>query len=131
MATIITGRKLTLEIDGDAYSAQTAEVTLSPSNNQETYQTLTGPTTIQLPTTWELSVRAFQDWNEAASFAEAMWTAAAAGADIPFELVVDSGASFTGNLVPVYPNVGGSADAALEMDLTFAVNGDVTFTPAP
>lgn len=131
MATILTGRQLTLEIDGDSYSAQTAEVSLVPTNNSETYQTLTGPTTIQLPTTWELNVRAFQDWNEASSLAEGLVTAATAGDAISFELVVDGGMTITGNVIPVFPNVGGAADAALEMDLTFPVDGDPTFTPAP
>jgi hypothetical protein len=129
MATILIGRQLTLEIDGESYSAQTAEVTLVPSNNSETYQTLSGPTTIQLPTTWELTVRAFQDWNEATSLAEALVTAATTGEPIPFELVIDSGMTITGNVVPVYPSAGGAADAALEMDLTFPVDGDPTFTP--
>lgn len=131
MATIITGRQLTLEIDNDSFSAQTAEVTLVPTNNSETYQTLTGPTTIQLPTTWELNVRAFQDWNEASSLAEALVVAATAGTAVPFELVVDGGMTITGNVIPVFPNVGGAADSALEMDLTFPVDGDPTFTPAP
>jgi hypothetical protein len=129
MTTILIGRQLTLEIDGDSYSAQTAEVTLVPTNNSETYQTLSGPTTIQLPTTWELTVRAFQDWNEAASLAEALVTAATSGDPIPFELVIDSGMTITGNVVPVYPSAGGAADAALEMDLTFPVDGEPTFTP--
>lgn len=129
MATILIGRQLTLEIDGESYSAQTAEVTLVPTNNSETYQTLTGPTTIQLPTTWELNVRAFQDWNEATSLAEALVTAATTGDAIPFELVIDGGMAVTGNVIPVYPSVGGAADAALEMDLTFPVDGDPTFTP--
>jgi len=130
MATILIGRQLTLEIDNDSYSAQTAEVTLVPTNNSETYQTLTGPTTIQLPTTWELNVRAFQDWNEASSLAEALVVAATAGDAIPFELVVDGGMTITGNVIPVYPTAGGAADSALEMDLTFPVDGDPTFTPA-
>lgn len=130
MATILIGRQLTLEIDNDSYSAQTAEVTLVPTNNSETYQTLSGPTTIQLPTTWELNVRAFQDWNEASSLAEALVVAATAGDAIPFELVVDGGMTITGNVIPVYPTAGGAADAALEMDLTFPVDGDPTFTPA-
>lgn len=130
MATILTGRQLTLEIDGDSYSAQTAEVTLVPSNNSETYQTLTGPTTIQLPTTWELNVRAFQDWNEATSFSEALVVAATAGTAVSFELVVDGGMTITGNVIPVFPSAGGSADSALEMDLTFPVDGTPTFTPA-
>jgi hypothetical protein len=129
MATILIGRQLTLEIDGDSYSAQTAEVTLNPTNNSETYQTLAGPTTIQLPTTWELNVRAFQDWNEATSLAEALVTAATTGTAIPFELVIDEGMTVTGNVIPVYPSVGGAADAALEMDLTFPVDGEPTFTP--
>jgi hypothetical protein len=129
MATILIGRQLTIEIDGESYSAQTAEVTLVPTNNSETYQTLTGPTTIQLPTTWELNVRAFQDWNEATSLAEALVTAATTGDAIPFELVIDGGMTVTGNVIPVYPSVGGAADAALEMDLTFPVDGDPTFTP--
>lgn len=129
MTTILIGRQLTLEIDGDSYSAQTAEVTLVPTNNSETYQTLSGPTTIQLPTTWELTVRAFQDWNEATSLAEALVTAATSGDAIPFELVIDSGMTITGNVVPVYPSAGGAADAALEMDLTFPVDGEPTFTP--
>jgi hypothetical protein len=130
MATILIGRQLTLEIDNDSYSAQTAEVTLVPTNNSETYQTLSGPTTIQLPTTWELNVRAFQDWNEASSLAEALVVAATAGTAIPFELVVDGGMTITGNVIPVYPTAGGAADSALEMDLTFPVDGDPTFTPA-
>jgi len=130
MATILIGRQLTLEIDNDSYSAQTAEVTLVPTNNSETYQTLTGPTTIQLPTTWELNVRAFQDWNEASSLAEALVVAATAGDAIPFELVVDGGMTITGNVIPVFPTAGGAADSALEMDLTFPVDGDPTFTPA-
>lgn len=131
MATILIGRQLTLEIDAVSYSAQTAEVTLNPTNNSETYQTLSGPTTIQLPTTWELNVRAFQDWNEATSLAEALVVAATTGTAIPFELVIDAGMTVTGNVIPVYPSVGGAADAALEMDLTFPVDGDPTFTPAP
>lgn len=130
MATILIGRQLTLEIDNDSYSAQTAEVTLVPTNNSETYQTLSGPTTIQLPTTWELNVRAFQDWNEASSLAEALVVAATAGDAIPFELVVDGGMTITGNVIPVFPTAGGAADSALEMDLTFPVDGDPTFTPA-
>ncbi len=130
MATILTGRQLTLEIDGDSYSAQTAEVTLVPTNNAETYQTLTGPTTIQLPTTWELNVRAFQDWNEATSLSEALVIAATAGTAISFEMVIDSGMTITGNVIPVFPSAGGAADSALEMDLTFPVDGTPTFTPA-
>jgi len=130
MAVIQTGRSLSLEIDGDDVSVQTAEVTLVGNQSVDQYITLSSSAAVGQPTLWELNVRAFQDWGEATSFAKAMWLAATAGDLIPFELENEGGDTFTGDLVPVYPTVGGSADDALEMDLTFAVSGDVTYTPA-
>lgn len=131
MAVVQTGRSLSLEIDGDDVSVQTAEVTLTSNQSVDQYITLSSSAAVAQPATFELTVRAFQDWGEATSFAEAMWTAATTGALIPFELEVAGGGTFTGDLVPVYPPAGGGADSALEMDITFAVSGDVTFTPAP
>lgn len=128
MALVIqTGRQLTLEINAIAYSIQTAEVTLTPSQTVDQYVTLTGTAAKAQPVTWELNVRAFQDWGEAVSFAENMVTAATAGTSIPFELGLPGGGTATGNIVPVYPPAGGASDSALEMDLTFAVDGSVTF----
>jgi hypothetical protein len=129
MAVVQTGRSLTIEIDGDDVSVQTAEVTLTPSQTVDQFITLSSSAAVSQPVTWELAVRAFQDWGEATSFAEAMFAAAVAGDLVPFEMAVAGGGLFTGDLVPVYPPAGGAADAALEMDLTFAVSGDVTFTP--
>lgn len=131
MALVVqTGRSLTLEIDGDVVSIQTAEVTLTTDQTVDTFVSLTATAAKAQPPQHTLNVRAFQDWGEATSFAEAMWTAAVAGTDLPFELGC-AGGVFTGNIVPAYPPVGGAADSALEMDMTFTVNGDVTFTPAP
>ena len=126
---IQTGRQLTLEINNVNYSAKTAEVTLTPNQTVDQYVTLTSSAAKSQPVTWELRVRAFADWGEATSFAENMVTAAAAGNPIPFELTVPGGL-WTGNIVPVYPPVGGAADAALELDMTFAVTGSPTFTPS-
>lgn len=129
MATIITGRSLTITIDAVDYSAQCAAVSLNPTNNTETYQTLAGPASKLISTSWELSLTGWQDWNEVSGLAPALWAAAAAGDAVAFSLEVDGNAAFTGNLIPVYPTIGGSADAALEIDITFPVDGDVTFTP--
>lgn len=128
MALVIqTGRELTLEIDGNDFSIQTAEVTLTPSQTVDQYITLTGNAAKSQPVTWTLNVRAFQDWGEALSFADEMVTAATTGSSIPFQLTLPGGGTASGDIVPVYPPAGGSADAALEMDLTFAVDGSVTF----
>jgi hypothetical protein len=126
---IQTGRSLTIEVDGVDYSYQTAEVTLTPSQTVDQYISLTTTAAIAQPVTWELSVRAWQDWGEATSFTEAMFAAASAGAPIPFELSVANGGVFSGNIIPVFPSVGGTADSALELEISFAVDGDVTYTP--
>lgn len=129
MALVVqTGRQLTLEIDSIAYSVQTAEVTLTPSQTVDQYITLTGNAAKAQPVTWQLNVRAFQDWGEATSFADALVIAATAGTPVPFELGLPGGGTATGDIIPIFPTAGGAADSALEMDLTFAVDGAVTFT---
>lgn len=132
MATVVqTGRSLTLTINAVAYNYQTAEVSLSANQSVSQYITIGGSAAVSQPATFQLRVRAFQDWNEATSMSENLWAAATAGTNIPFEMEVAGGGSFTGNIVPVFPPAGGAADSALEMDLTFEVSGAVTFTPAP
>ena len=129
MATIITGRKLTISIGATDYSAQAGAVSLVPTNNTEVFQTLAGPAAQRLSTSWELQLTAWQDWNATGGLAEALWDAADTGTPVAFSLEVDNNAAFTGNIVPVYPTVGGEAGSALEIDISFPVDGDVTFCP--
>jgi hypothetical protein len=129
MAVILTGRKLTIEVATVSYSAQVSEAMLVANNNVTQYITLTTNTPVQQPTTWQLRVRGFQDWGEAVSFCDAMWTAAAAGTAIAFDLEVDgptANRNFTGNMIPVFVDAGGSAESALEFDVTFEVVGTPT-----
>lgn len=129
MALVVqTGRSLTVTIDSVAYSAQVAEVTLTPNQTVDQYISLTSSAAVSQPVTFELGVRAFQDWGEVGSFCDAMWTAAAAGTAVAFSMGTD-GDSFSGNIIPAYPNVGGPADGALEVEFTFQVDGDVTKAP--
>ena len=98
MALVVqTGRSLTIEVNSVAYSVQTAEVTLTPSQTTTQYVTLTGSAAVAGPVTWALRIRAFQDWGEVVSFCDAMYTAAAAGTPIPFELTT-AGDTFTGDM---------------------------------
>jgi hypothetical protein len=122
-----TGRQLTIEIDGTSYSVQCSEVTLTPSQSVDQYISLTSNAAVSGPVTWELGVKAFQDWGEAGSFCDALVTAATAGTVIPFEMGLPNGGTVTGDIVPVFPSAGGAADSALEIDLAFAVSGAVTF----
>jgi hypothetical protein len=124
---VYTGRDLTITINSVNYSVEVSEVTLTPSQSTETYITLTGKTAIALPVTWEMNVKAFQDWGNATSFCDAMVTAAAAGTSLNFSMGLPGPGTATGKIVPVYPTAGGAADSALELDITFPVDGDVTF----
>ena len=126
MATVQTGRTLSVDISGTDYSAQVAEVSLVPNETTEQYVTLTDTVAVKQPTTFQLQLRAFQDWGEVGSFCDAMWTAAAAGSAITFELGVAGAGTFTGDIIPSYPTAGGPADGALEVEFTFEVTGDVT-----
>lgn len=131
MTIIYTGRNLTIEVDGVGYSAQTSSTQVNAQNSATVYQVLTGPKAVQDPTSWELQIAGFQDWDEASSFCEAMVTAATTGDPIPFELALSTGATVTGDIIPAFPPFGGAADSALEFDLTFTIDGTPTYTPAP
>ena len=129
MAVVLTGRSLTLTIDSDSWSAQAVRAELVPDQPVNQYRTLSDSAATVDPVTWTLEVEAMQDWTDASSLFEALWTAATAGTQVAFSLVVAGGGTWTGNVLPIFPNGGGSADSALTSSLSFPVNGAVTYTP--
>ena len=72
---------------------------------------LTGMVKKVVGTDGSLAVSMFQDWGAGTSFCEALWDAAAAGDAVTFTFNAD-GSTFTGSVIPQFPNVGGAADAA-------------------
>jgi len=127
-ATVITGRSITLTIDSVAYTDQVTSSTLTPSENAITGVTFAGPYAAKGTVTWALDVEALADWGAASSIMEDLWAAAEAGSDVTFSMVATTGATFAGSVVPVHPPVGGSADAAQTVSLSFPVNGSPTGT---
>lgn len=126
--TIITGRSLTLEIDGDVFTDMAQSATLQLSNTVETIATLSGNKSVVTDTTGTLSVTFLQDWDQAAGLAEALYIAAEAGTAIAFELVVTGGSTttWTGSVIPQFPAAGGDAAAILNTTVEFVVDGAVT-----
>lgn len=127
--TIITGRDLSLTIDGDTFDAQASTVTLVRSADRQEYEVLDGTVYKTLKYTAELTVEMFQDWNATPSLCEALWTAADTAPDTPlaFTFVANTGATFTGNVFPSFPDAGGTAPDALTVSVTMTVEeGDVT-----
>lgn len=124
--TIITGRILTLEIDGDVYTEMAQSATLQMSNTVETIATFSGNTSVVTDTTGTLSVQFLQDWDQVAGLAEALYDAAVTGTAIGFELGVTGGTTFSGNVIPQFPAAGGDATAILNTTVEFIISGAVT-----
>lgn len=129
MATVLTGRSITLTIDGDDWSPQVTEVTLTPTQTVNQYMTLSSTAATVGPAVWELSLTAYQDWSGASSLFEALVTAANTGTAVTFSMAVAGGGTWSGDILPVYPSAGGGADSAMESSITFPVDGDPTYTP--
>ena len=127
--TIITGRDVTLTIDGDDFGAQCQSATVSRTPVRETYQVLDGEVYKTLRYEATLSIELFQDWNAAGSLCEALWNAADTAPDtaIAVTFVANTGATFTFDVLPQFPDAGGVAPDALVSSLEFTiVDGDIT-----
>lgn len=122
--TIITGRDLSLTIDGDVYDAQASSVTLTRTLDRQEYEVLDGTVYKVIKATGELTVEMFQDWNAAGSLCEALWNAAntSPNTKLPFTFVANSGATFTGDVYPSFPDAGGTAPDALTVSVVLTVD---------
>lgn len=133
MATVIaTGKSCTLEIDGDTYDEQINSAVLTAQNNSVTVQTWAGPASIQLPAAWELTITAYQDQGKTtagtpSSLFDALQAAATTGTKISFTMDLPNSKSFTGYVIPMFPDAGGPADGVLEFSLTMPVDGTPTY----
>lgn len=129
--TIITGRDLSLTIDGDNYDAQASTVTLSRVNDQQVYQVLDGKVYKTIDVNATLTVTMFADWGVSGGLCEALWDAADTAPDtgLSFSFIADTGATFTGNVFPNFPDAGGTAPDAQTVTVTLTVvDGDVTLS---
>jgi hypothetical protein len=110
VATYITGRDLTLEIDGDSYDAQASTVTLTTELNQAVLEVLSGRAYKTIDQTATLSVEMYADWGAAGSLCDALWDAANTAPDTGISAEFDAnGSTFTMQVFPNFPTAGGGA----------------------
>lgn len=128
MATYITGRDLTLTIDGDSYDAQASTVTLTTELNQATLEVLSGRAYKTIDQTATLSVEMYADWGAVSSLCDALWDAAKATPDTAISASFDAnGSTFTCSVFPNYPTVGGGAVDVLTTTVELVVeDGSIT-----
>lgn len=125
--TTITGRGLTLTIDGDAYADQASAVTLTMTLERQTIDTLSGRTYKVTNTNGTLSATLYQDWGTAGSLCDAIYAAAKNAPDtaLSFTFEADSG-TWTGTVLPNFPTAGGAASDVLSTTVDFVVVGTPT-----
>ena len=122
MATYITGRDLTLTIDGDSYDAQASTVTLEVTNNQQVLEVLSGRAYKTVDATATLNVEMYADWGAVGSICDALWDAAKAAPDTALSFSFDAnGSTFTGSCFPAQPSAGGGAVDVLTTSVSLVV----------
>jgi hypothetical protein len=120
----VTGRDLSLTIDGDVYNDVAASVTLTVVPNQQVLETLAGRAYKTIDYTATLDVELYQDWGSTspASVCEALFDAAGAAGDTGISFSFDAnGSVFTGEVFPIMPTSGGAATDALTTSVSFVV----------
>lgn len=121
--TVITGRDISLTIDSKAYGDQTTSTTLQTSLERNAYETIDGKVFYALDTTATLSITMLADWGATGSLCEAMWTAASSAPNtgLAYTFTAATGAVFTGNVLPVFPDASGTGKDA--QTITFVLQG--------
>jgi hypothetical protein len=121
-ATYITGRNLTLTIDSVSYADQASNVTLELENNQQVLEVLSGRAYKTVDKTATLNVEMYLDDSASAGIISAIWDAANSAPDTVLAFSFDvNGDTFTGNLFPTFPTVGGAATDVLTTSISFIV----------
>jgi hypothetical protein len=128
MATYITGRDLTLTIDGFSYDAQASTVTLTTELNQAVLEVLSGRAYKTIDQTATLSVEMYADWGGLNSLCDALWDAANTDPDTGISASFDAnGSTFTMDVLPNFPTAGGGAVDVLTTTVELVVvDGSVT-----
>jgi hypothetical protein len=128
MSYIITGRDVTFTLDTKAYDAQTTSATLSCDTIIETYQTLDGRAYKSVDKQWTFTIELLQDWGSTktqGSLFENMWNNAEQNPNttVAVSFTAASGATFSFNVLPIFPSAGGAAPGALTDTWTLTVVG--------
>lgn len=128
--TIVTARDITFTLATTSYNAQTTSVVLSNAPVITTYQTLDGKAYKHIDDQWTLTVALLSDWGAVSSLCEAMWNAAdtAPNTTLAVSLTATTGAVFALDVLPVFPNAGGTAPDAQTDSWTMTVVGTPALT---
>ena len=123
--TVITGRDVTFTIGGNTFDAQATSAQLVGEVNRQTYETLDGKAYKVIDNNFTFNVEMLADWGAAGSLCEILWgvTESAPNTGINTVMTAASGATFTFQVLPVWPSAGGTAPDAQTVSFSFQVIG--------
>lgn len=124
--TIITGRELSLTINSQSYDDQVTSFTMSLENDRQEFDLINGSTSYKtIKTSGTLDVEMLADWGPAGSLCEALWNAAKTAPDtgLAFTATANTGAVFTGSVMPSFPPAGGSGFDAQTVSVSMVIVG--------
>jgi hypothetical protein len=123
--TVITGRDVTFTIGGNTFDAQAISATLTGEMDRQTYETLDGKVYKVIDNNFTFDVEMLADWGATGSLCEILWGVAESAPDTGISTVMTaaSGATFTFQVLPVWPSAGGTSPDAQTVSLSFQVIG--------
>ena len=133
--TVITGRDLALTIDSKNYGDQVTSCTLTTTLERNKYETIDGKVWFALDTEATLTFTMLADWGASGgggtySICEALWTAAssAPNTSLAYTFTAATGAVFTGNVYPSFPDASGTGKDAQTITVTLQGTAKPTLT---
>jgi hypothetical protein len=136
-----TGHDLTLTINSVTYADVCSSATLTVENDQQVIETLSGRSYKTVAKSGTLDVELYQDWTSTStgttsnSICKALWNLANTAPDTAIVAVLKVGSAtgviptYTFNVFPVFPPIGGGANDALTTSVSFVVeDGSVVAT---
>lgn len=133
--TVITGRDLSLTIDSKSYDAQALSVALNTTLDRQAYETLDGRVFKSIDTDATMDLTILADWGASGggstySVCELLWAAASSAPDtaLAYTFTAATGAVFTGNLYPNFPNPNGNGKDAQQVSFTLQCTAKPTLT---
>ena len=127
--TVLTGRELVLTIEGTDYSDQILSAVLTIETERLTFDTVSGRAYKFIDKNATLDIEFLADWSVAApgGLSRALWAAAEApDTSLTAVLTATTGDTFTFEVLPNFPNVGGAASEGQTQSLSLQVDGAIT-----
>lgn len=125
--TVLTGRELVLSIEAVDYSDQILSAVLTIETERLTFDTVSGRAYKFIDKNATLDIEFLADWSDASGISRALWAAAEApDTSLTAILTATTGDTFTFEVLPNFPNVGGAASEGQTQTLSLQVDGAIT-----